>query len=244
MDLPVELVGLLKHAEVDGKKLTWDLQVNSSAVSIKLMWIKAAKPVEKTGEITSRAQKKKHLSPSTRRRNAQRMDQWKAKREAVGDNKTCVQTQTDDINPSTDEMTQTEQLNSDAQAINIPTVLTKNRERSTQTRCTYTGGMQPTSKKPTDTEDTSKEWKSCTSVRSPYNRMKLANLTEFRDESMSLSESFDTDDPALIDHFPDYPPETDIGDRPPTPTQEISSRQKPSKKKKYLSAIPGQGRRT
>jgi hypothetical protein len=53
------------------------------------------------------------------------VDQWKAKREAVGDNKTCVQTQTDDINPSTDETTQTEQLNSDAQAINIPTVLTK-----------------------------------------------------------------------------------------------------------------------
>jgi len=89
------------------------------------MWIKAEKPVEKTGEITSRAQKKKHLSPSTRRRNAQRMDQWKAKRETVGDNKTCVQTQTDDINPSTDETTQTEQLNSDTQAINIPTVLTK-----------------------------------------------------------------------------------------------------------------------
>jgi hypothetical protein len=213
MDLPVELVGLLKHAEVDGKKLTWDLQVNSSAVSIKLMWIKAAKPVEKTGEITSRAQKNKHLSPSTRRRNAQRMDQWKAKREAVGDNKTCVQTQTDDINLSTDERTQTEQLNSDAQVINIPTVLTKKRERSTQTRCTYTG-MQPTSKKPTDTEDTSKEWKSCTTVRSPYNRMKLANLTEFREGSMSLSESFDPDDPARIDRFPDYPHETDIGDRP------------------------------
>ena len=32
---------------------------------------------------------------------------------------------TDDINPSTDETTQTEQLNSDAQAINISTVLTK-----------------------------------------------------------------------------------------------------------------------
>jgi hypothetical protein len=40
----------------------------------------------------------------TKRRNAQRMEQWKAKREAVDDNKTCVQTQTDDINPSTDEM--------------------------------------------------------------------------------------------------------------------------------------------
>ena len=125
MDLPVELVGLLKHAGIDGKILTWDLQVNSSAVSVKLVWIKAAKPVEKTGEITSQAQNKKHLSPSTRRRNAQRMDQWKAKKEAVGDSKTCVQTQTDDINPSTDETAQKDQLNSDAQAINIPTVLTK-----------------------------------------------------------------------------------------------------------------------
>jgi predicted transcriptional regulator len=75
MDLPIELVGLLKHAGVDGKKLSWDLQVNSSAISIKLMWIKAAKPVEKTG--------KKYLSPSTRRRNAQRMEQLKAKREAL-----------------------------------------------------------------------------------------------------------------------------------------------------------------
>jgi hypothetical protein len=74
------LVGLLKHAGIDVKILTWDLQVNSSAVSVKLVWIKAAKPVEKTGEITSRAQNKKHLSSSTRRRKAQRMDQWKAKK--------------------------------------------------------------------------------------------------------------------------------------------------------------------
>jgi hypothetical protein len=28
------------------------------------MWIKAEKPVEKTGQVTSQAQKKKHLSPS------------------------------------------------------------------------------------------------------------------------------------------------------------------------------------
>jgi hypothetical protein len=73
------------------------------------------------------------------------MDQWKAKREAVGDNKTCVQTQTDDINISTDETTQTDQLSSDAQAINIPTVLTE-KGSDRQTRCTYTG-MQPISKK-------------------------------------------------------------------------------------------------
>ena len=37
MDLPVELVGLLKHAGIDGKILTWDLQVNSNAVSVKLV---------------------------------------------------------------------------------------------------------------------------------------------------------------------------------------------------------------
>jgi hypothetical protein len=30
------------------------------------MWIKAEKPVDKTGEVTSQAQNKKHLSPSTK----------------------------------------------------------------------------------------------------------------------------------------------------------------------------------
>jgi hypothetical protein len=129
MDLPVELVGLLKHAGVDGKKLTWDLQVNSSAISVKLMWIKAEKPVEKTGQVTSQDQKKKHLSPSTRKRNAQRINQWKAKRnEAVGDSKTCAQTQTDDSNSITDETTQTEQLHCNEQALHKPTTLTQIRE--------------------------------------------------------------------------------------------------------------------
>jgi hypothetical protein len=116
----VELVGLLKHAGIDGKKLTWDLQVNSSAISVKLMWIKAKKPVEKTGQVTSQAQKKKHLSPSTRKRNAQRISQWKAKRnEAVDDSKTCAETQTDDSISITEESTQTE-LHSDEQALHKP----------------------------------------------------------------------------------------------------------------------------
>ena len=76
MDLPVELVQLLKHAGIDGETITWDLQVNSNAISVKLVWMKAGKPVDKTGQTTSLAPKKKHLSPTTRRRNAQRMDQW------------------------------------------------------------------------------------------------------------------------------------------------------------------------
>ena len=76
------------------------------------------------------------------------MDQWKAKREAIGENTTCVQTQTADINPSQDETTQTDQHNSDAQAIDIPTVSTKKKERSTQTRCTYTGSLSKPTKFP------------------------------------------------------------------------------------------------
>jgi hypothetical protein len=82
------------------------------------MWVKAEKAVEKTGQVTSQVQKKKHLSPSTRKRNAQRINQWKAKRnKAVGDSKICAQTQTDDIDFITDETTQTEQLHSDDQAL-------------------------------------------------------------------------------------------------------------------------------
>jgi hypothetical protein len=56
----VELAGLLKH----GKKLTWDLQVNSSALSVKLMWIKAAKPVEKN----SRKSRKRSTSHQEKKR--------------------------------------------------------------------------------------------------------------------------------------------------------------------------------
>jgi hypothetical protein len=57
---------------------------------------------------------------------------------------------------------------------------------------------------------------------------------------VSFSESFHPDDPALIDRYPDYTTETDLGDRPPTPTQQRgeNSKLKVCKKKKNLSAIP------
>ena len=240
MDVPVELVGLLKHAGIDGKKLTWDLQVNFSAISVKLMWIKAEKPVGKTGQVTSQAQKKKHLSPSTRKRNAQRINQWKVKRnEAVGDSKTCAQTQTDDSNSITDETTQTEQLHSDEQALYKPTTLTQIRERSTQTRSNFIG-RQLTPTKYLNTEETRTPWNTFTTVQSPYIRGKLSYKTEFKDGLVSFSESFDPDDPALIDRYPDYTTETDLGDRPPTPTQQRgkNSKRKACNKKKNLSAIP------
>jgi hypothetical protein len=50
----------------------------------------------------------------------------------------------------------------------------------------------------------------------------------------------DPDDPTLIDRFPDYTTETDLGERPPTPTQrrEKNSMRKSSNKKKTMSAIP------
>ena len=56
--------------------------------------------------------------------------------------------------------------------------------------------------------------------------------------SLPRPTKFDPDDPVLVDRFPEYSPDKDIGDRPPTPTREICSGRRPSKKKKFLSAIP------
>jgi hypothetical protein len=39
--------------------------------------------------------------------------------------------------------------------------------------------------------------------------------------SLPRPTKFDPDDPALFDHFPEYSPDKEIGDRPPTPTHEI-----------------------
>ena len=119
---------------------------------------------------------KKKISPSTRKRNAQRINQWKAKRnEAVGDSKTCAQTQTDDSNSITDETTQTEQLHSDEQALHKPTTLTQIRERSTQTRSNFID-RQLTPTKHLNTEESRTPWNKCTAVRSPYNRGKLTYI--------------------------------------------------------------------
>ena len=90
------------------------------------------------------------------------------------------------------------------------------------------------------TEETRTPWNTCTTVRSPYIRGKLSYKTEFKDGSVSFSESFDPDDPTLIDRFPDYTTETDLGERPPTPTQQRdkNSKREASMKKKNMSAIP------
>ena len=71
-------------------------------------------------------------------------------------------------------------------------------------------------------------------------------MTEYKDGSVSFSESFDPDDPALIDRYPDYTAETDIGDRPPTPIQQrdVTSKRKASQKKTNLCAIPDKVSRT
>lgn len=75
MDFPVELVELLKHADVEGKTLTWNLQVNTNTVTVKLIWMKAEKPIATIGEVSSQAPKKKHLPPSTWKRNTHRLNQ-------------------------------------------------------------------------------------------------------------------------------------------------------------------------
>jgi hypothetical protein len=89
-------------------------------------------------------------------------------------------------------------------------------------------------------EETRTPWNKFTTVQSLYIKGKLSYKTEFKDGSVSFSESFDPNDPALIDRYPDYTTETDLGDRPPTPTQQRgkNSKRKASNKTKILSAIP------
>jgi hypothetical protein len=71
-------------------------------------------------------------------------------------------------------------------------------------------------------------------------RGKICYKTEFKDGYVSFSESFDADDPSVIDRHPQYNTDTDLGDRLPTPTQQRVERYKlkASRKKSNLSAIP------
>jgi hypothetical protein len=68
----------------------------------------------------------------------------------------------------------------------------------------------------------------------------LCYKTEFKYGSVSYSQAFDPDDPTLIDRYPEYDTDKHLVDRPPTPTQQREDRykQKASKKKSNLSAIP------
>ena len=66
------------------------------------------------GEVTKQAPKKKHLSPSTRKRNAQRLNQWKAKmNQAVVNIKVHAEAQIDNRNTQIDDIAQTDQQSTD-----------------------------------------------------------------------------------------------------------------------------------
>jgi hypothetical protein len=111
----------LKHTDAEGKQLVWNVQVNASAVTVKLIWIKAAKHIATSGEIIIQAPKVKHRSLSTRNRNAQRLTQRKATRnQDVVNTKVQTKTQTDDRNTQIDETTQSYQQNSHDLEHNTP----------------------------------------------------------------------------------------------------------------------------
>ena len=125
-------------SSVNRKKLTWNLQRSNSQAD----WIKAEKPLVTIVEVTSQAPKKKHLSPSTRKRNSQRLKQWKAKRnQAVVNIKVHTEAQTDNLNTQIDDTTQTDQQNSHNLDHNTPPRVLQKRERSTQSR-NYIKGYQ------------------------------------------------------------------------------------------------------
>jgi hypothetical protein len=218
--VPVELVELLKHADVEGKKLTWNLQVNVIAVTVNLIWIKAENPIATNGEVTSQTPKKKHPSASTRKRNAQRLNQWKAKRnQAVVNIKVHAEVQTDNLNTQIDDTTQTDQQSSQDLDHNTPPRVLQKRERPTQSR-NHIKGRPLTPTKYRNEEQSQKPWKRCTSVRSLYMPDLICHKTEFIDRTMFYSEAFDPDDTTLMDRYPRYDIDKLLGDRPPTPIQQ------------------------
>ena len=48
------------------------------------------------------------------------------------------------------------------------------------------------------------------------------NKTEFRDETESYFDVLDPDDPTLMDRYPTYDTYIDLGDWPPTLTQQMA----------------------
>jgi hypothetical protein len=197
--------------------------------------------VQKLEKLPARPRKRNTSLFPAEKRNAQRINQWKAKRnEAVGDTKVNAQAQTENSNSQIGETTQTDQQHSHDQVLHKPSTITQRRERSTQTTTTITGKqLIPT--KYLNTEESQKPWRKCTSVRSPYMRGKICYKAEFEDGSVSFSEAFDPDDPSLIDRHTEYNTDTHLGDRPPTPTQQREERckLKASRKKSNMS-IHGQ----
>jgi hypothetical protein len=136
MDLPVELVGLLKHAGINGKTLAWHLQVNNCLpIKLLLVWV--------------------------------------------------------DHSPN---------------CVNVVGLWRACSSLCSCFVCVVSSVMELLS--------------SLCSCTNPYIRGKLTYKTEFQDGSVSFSESFDADDSALIDRYPDYTTEADLGDRPPTPTHQ------------------------
>ena len=144
MGFPVELVEPLKHTDVEEKKLTWNLHANASAVTVNLIWIKAEEPIATIWKVASQVPKKKHLSPSTPKRNAHRLNQRKAERnQVVVDINVHADAQTNTHCKQIDDTTQTVQHSSPDLDNNTPvptstiTPLSKvlqKREWSTQSR--------------------------------------------------------------------------------------------------------------
>jgi hypothetical protein len=46
----------------------------------------------------------------------------------------------------------------------------------------------------------------------------------YQDETEQYTEAFDADDPTQVDRYPTYQIDTDLGELPPTPTQQRQQR--------------------
>ncbi|CAG2230156.1 ENAH [Mytilus edulis] len=82
MEIPDELNALLAAMKLTGEEPAWKFSASSDQVSVQLTWTKTkAKEPEASSSKSKPALKSK--PPSTRRRDAKRLDQWKATKTAV-----------------------------------------------------------------------------------------------------------------------------------------------------------------
>lgn len=188
--------------------MKWSLTATSDRVEVKLTWIKAPEPVNVT-EKPSQALKKRQ-SPSTRRRNAKRFNQWaETRNKAVGvKDKMSQDTQTDVEHREQDTQTTVETVDDGEMTTSTPT-----RDRATQDRGFARGrAVTPTKYR---RRPPSIPWTDMRTVRSPYNPDKNCTRIQYENGEVYYTEQYDINNPSYSSQ--DDEPQEHRGARPPTP---------------------------
>lgn len=190
--LPADLLRLIEATCLDGKEMKWNFSTSADRTEVKLTWIPVAvKKEQKLATVAAQpGPKKKYQSPSTRKHNAQRYDQWRATRKPAVVKKSA-ETQTSEIVKkvkNTETQVRPDTLNRTCFTDNC-----KKRDQSTEIP-SFTRGtpLTPTKYRP-ENEHRFKPWEQTSTCRSPYLPSKACYKTYFEDGHVEFSAAFDID---------------------------------------------------